>query len=173
MKRWPVIVAVIAAVVFVLAACGPHPPGATDKERFDNWLASSGVKIVHARVPCERDNYLQCDSTGGYEIDTKTIFLDDAKIAAVQAKQPGEDTYLHVFYHEASHAAFFVINAHLNPFPGDPGTAVIWWEREAQCGMRALVGAWAPPGSNPDIYWICPDAKVAETRWIWASHGVI
>jgi hypothetical protein len=169
----------VAAVALAIWGCAPpHPAGATVKERFDAWFAnSSGAHVVHAPVPCQRDPYLQCNAPGGYEIDTKTVYLDDAAIAKAQATQntidPSKNVALQVEYHEKSHAAFFITNDHLNNSPQDPGTAAIWFEREAQCGMRLLVGGWSPPGTNPDIYWICPDFQLDRTNLIWYSHGVI
>ena len=166
--------AALVGLVMLVACAPPHPPGASDRARFDAWFATSGVTIIHQTpVPCLGPDDPGCGAAGRYIPSTKTIYLDDVEIAKYQASDPSHDAALQIEYHEKSHAAFFIIGEHLNQSPGSTGIARLWWEREAQCGMRFLVGGWTPPGTNPDVYWICPDAKVAETRWIWASHGVI
>ena len=169
----------LAGAAILMGCAPPHPPGATETERFDAWFASSGVTITHQTpVPCLGPTDPGCGATGRYIAATKAIYIDDVLVAqqqaATDATRPGINVALQVLRHEQSHAAFFAIGEHLNPNPGDIPTTLIWWEREAQCGMRLLMGrGWTPPGADPTVYWICPDAKVAETRWIWAKHGVI
>lgn len=157
-RALPYVVGVLAfAVIVVLSACTP-------KGNFDGWFARQGYTIKHEPVPCAifPDN---CGGNGQTDIVNKIIYLDDARIAQLQATHPGVDVMQWMLYHEESHvadrAAGFV-----------EGIGTVEFEHAAQCGAELLLG-FALVFYPPNVYWDCPDADLAKTRWIWTANHII
>ncbi len=143
--------------------------GCATRNNFDRWIAQQPITIINGPVPCDRFP-TQCGSTGLFDSSRNTIYLDPVAIASLQAVQNQYDPTVNVhdlvYYHEWSHvadrAAGYV-----------EGVGLVQFEHAAQCGMQLATSRSYTFFANPSIYWICPDAELARTRWIWTAKGII
>lgn len=157
----PVIVLVVALIIATVAC--------TPKQNFDAWIARQPITVKAEAVPCN-DPHFTCGSLGAYDATHKVIYLDPARIAPIQALQDQIDPSVSVlqmlFYHEWSHAADVAVGL----VEGGTGLGL---EHAAQCGMQLVTGRAYTFFNDPFVYWICPDAELARTRWIWTAKGII
>jgi len=154
----------VAAVTVIAFGLILIASGCSERSRFDVWFAQQGYTIKHEPVPCAAFPH-NCGGTGQTDVVNKIIYLDDAKIAGLQATMPGVDVALWIEYHEKAHVADRAAG-----FVEGLGDAQLEWA--AQCGAKLILG-YSVSFFPQAVYWDCPAADLAKTRWIWTAFRII
>jgi hypothetical protein len=160
--KFAVVSVVAVALILGVSSCG------TPRANFDAWTTRQGFTVKHEPVPCTIFPR-NCGGMGQTDIVNKIIYLDDARIAATQARQNGRDPSIDVatfmYYHEWSHVADYKAGF-------VEGIGDLQFEHAANCGMELLLGR-TYDFFQPGIYWDCPDSELARTRWLWTAFRII
>jgi hypothetical protein len=158
----------VAAVSLVALALIAVASACTPRGNFDGWIARQGFTVKHEPVPCAVFPR-NCGGTGQTDIVNRVIYIDDVRIAAMQLRQnardPSIDVATFVYYHEWAHIADYKVGF-------VEGIGDLQFEHAAQCGTKLVLGR-SFDFFLPAVYWDCPDADLARTRWIWTANGVI
>lgn len=165
MKRWPVVVALLATFALMWATWG-----CAIERNFNTWFDRQGYTIIHGPVPCDQFP-TNCGGSGQADIVNRRIYIDDPRLDSFQQWQnlidPTVDVKKMQLLHEKGHvadvAAGFI-----------EGNNPVGYERAAQCIMQLVSGkVWVPHGLDGNVYWQCPEGELARTRWILTSKGII
>jgi len=158
----------VAAVTVIAFGLILIASGCSERSRFDVWIAQQGFTVKHEPVPCAVFPR-NCGGIGQTDIVNRIIYLDDARIAHMQLSQnqrdPSVDVATFIYYHEWSHVADWKAGF-------VEGIGDLQFEHAAQCGMELLLGR-TYDFFQPAVYWDCPDANLAKTRWVWTAFRII